>query len=134
VEQMRLAGDLIASSLPAGWLERITIGSGEGVPREARLDTEEGPAELVAAALRGFVRAAAAADPPLHRTGMVVVGGRRLEPADALARACGNAAALPWRPDRSHSADDLARDLDDLSAVAEPTATGRPLLDVLRAC
>src|SRR6185369_9820098 len=134
VNQVRLAAELVASSLPAGWLERITIGSGEGVPREARLDAEAGPADLLAAAVRGFVRAAAAADPPLHRAGMVVAGGRRLEPAAALARACGNAAALPWRPDRSHAADDLARDLDDLSAVAEPTAIGRPLLDVLRAC
>jgi hypothetical protein len=132
VEQMRLAGDLIASSLPAGWLERITIGSGEGVPREVRLEAEEEPAELVAAAFRGFVRAAAAADPPLQQTGMVVTGGRRLEPGDALARACGNAAALPWRADRAHAAAALARDLDDVCAVAEPTATGGGLLDALR--
>jgi hypothetical protein len=133
VDQVRLAADLIASSLPAGWLERIMIGSGEGVPREARLGAKDGPAELVAAALRGFVRAAAAADPPLRRTGVVVADGRRLEPADALARACGNAAALPWRADRSRAVDDLARDLDDLCAVAEPTASGAPLVDVLRA-
>ena len=133
VDQVRRAADPVASSLPAGWLERITIGSGEGVPREARLGAKEGPAELVAAAFRGFVRAAAAADPPLRRTGVVVADGRRLEPADALARACGNAAALPWRPDRSRAADDLASDLDDLSAVADPTASGVPLLEALRA-
>src|SRR6185436_17174358 len=117
------------SLLPAGWLERITIGSGEGVSREARLDADEGPAELVAAALGGFVRAAAAADPPLHRCGVVVAGGRRLEPADALARACGNAAALPWRADRLRAAHELAHDVDDIGAVAEPTATGAGLLD-----
>jgi hypothetical protein len=63
----------------------------------------------------------------------VVADGRRLEPADALARACGNAAALPWRADRLRAAEDLARDLDDLYAVAEPTASGAPLLDVVRA-
>ena len=64
---------------------------------------------------------------------MIVVDGRRLEPADALARACGNAAALPWRADRSRAAHDLALDLDDICAVAEPTASGAALLDVLRA-
>src|SRR2546427_483309 len=36
-DQVRRTADLAGSSLPAGWLERITIGSGEGVPREARL-------------------------------------------------------------------------------------------------
>src|SRR3989442_5382100 len=133
VDRVRRAADLVGSSLPAGWLERITIGSGEGVPREARLGAEAGPAELVAAALRGFVRTAAAVDPPLHRSGVVVANGRRLEPADALARAGGNAAALPWRADRSRAAHDLALDLDDIYAVAEPTASGAALLDALRA-
>src|SRR5438132_8808990 len=132
-DHVRRAADLAGSSLPEGWLERITIGSGEGVPREARLGAEAGPAELVAAALAGFVRAAAAVDPPLHRSGVVVANGRRLEPADALARACGNAAALPWRADRSRAAHDLALDLDDIRAVAEPTAIGAALLDALRA-
>ena len=132
-DHVRRAADLAGSSLSAGWLERITIGSGEGVPREARLGAKAGPAELVAAALRGFVRAAAAVDPPLHRSGVVVADGRRLEPADALARACGNAAALPWRADRSRAAHDLALDLDDICAVAEPTASGAALLDALRA-
>ena len=133
VDQLRRAVDVIASAFPAGWLERITIASGDGVPREARVGATDGPAELVAAALRGFLRAAAAADPPLHGTGTVVADGRRLDPADALARACGNAAALPWRTDRSRATDELARDLDDVCAVAEPTASGAPLLDVLRA-
>jgi glycosyltransferase involved in cell wall biosynthesis len=132
-DHMRRAADLVASALPAGWLERITIGSGEGVPREARLGVQAGPAELVAAALRGFVRAAAAADPPLHRRGVVIANGVQLEPADALARACGNAAALPWRADRSSAAYDLTLDLDDICAVAEPTASGAALLEVLRA-
>jgi hypothetical protein len=131
-DRVRRAGDLVQSAMPAGWLERITIGSGEGVAREARLDVQDGPAELVAAAIRGFVRAAAAAEPPLHRTGVVVADGRCLEPADALARACGDAAALPWRADRSRAANELARDVDDLCVVAEPTETGAPLLDVLR--
>src|SRR5439155_2662471 len=71
-DHVRRGADLVGSSLPAGWLERITIGSGEGVPREARLGAKAGPAEVVAAALRGFVRAAAAVDPPLHRRGVVV--------------------------------------------------------------
>ena len=132
-DQVRRAADLVASALPAGWLERITIGSGEGVPREARLGVEAGPAELVAAAVRGFVRAAAAVDPPLHPSGLVVAGERRLDPAEALAWACGNAAALPWRADRSRAAHDLALDIDDICAVAEPTASGTALLDVLRA-
>ena len=132
-DQVRRAADLVASALPAGWLERITIGSGDGVPREARLGVAAGPAELVAAAVRGFVRAAAAVDPPLHPSGLVVAGERRLDPAEALAWACGNAAALPWRADRSRAAHDLALDLDDICAVAEPTASGTALLDVLRA-
>lgn len=131
-DRIRHAADRVGSELPAGWLERITIGSGEGVPREARLGVEAGPAELVAAALRGFARAAANVDPPLQRRGMVIADGQRLDPADALARACGNAAALPWRADRSRAAYELALDLDDISAVAEPTASGGALLDVLR--
>ena len=46
-DQVRRAADLVASALPAGWLERITIGSGEGVPREARLGVEAGPTVAV---------------------------------------------------------------------------------------
>src|SRR2546428_664760 len=81
----------------------------------------------------GDVRGAAAVAPPLHRAGVVIANGVQLEPADALARACGNAAALPWRADRSSAAYDLTLDLDDICAVAEPTASGAALLDVLRA-
>src|SRR5256885_15270801 len=84
-DQVRRAADLVASALPAGWLERITIGSGEGVPREARLGATDGPAELVAAPLRGFVRVAAGTGPPPHAPGGGVAGGRRAPAAHARA-------------------------------------------------
>lgn len=133
VDRLRGAADLVGSSLPAGWLERITIGTGDGAPREVRLGVDAGPAELAATAIRGFVRAAAMVDPPLEPRGVVVANGQRLDPRNVLARACGNAVALPWRTDRARAALELALDLDDISAVAEPTATGAALLDALRA-
>src|SRR5262249_42742132 len=122
----------VRSALPGGRLERVTVGAGEAAYGEARISPGADPADLVASAQAAFIRTAAAVEPVLGAGGVLVEQGRRLSPVDVLARACGNAAALPWRTDRAAAARAIADDLGDLAVLAEPTAAGAPLVAAIR--
>lgn len=122
----------VRAGLPGGRLERVTIGGGAAACGEARIGPEADPAGLVASAQAAFTRAAAASEPVWQACGTGVRDGRRLTPAELLARACGDAVALPWRPDRASAAAEIARDLDDLTALGEPTAAGLRLAAAVR--
>jgi hypothetical protein len=79
-----------------------------------------------------LVGPARARAPPLGPGGALVERGRRVSPVALLARACGNAIALRWRPDPEAARADIARDLDELAALADPTPGGAELISVLR--
>ncbi len=121
------------SALPGGRLERVTIGAGDAAYAEARVGPESDPGDLVASAQAAFIRAAAAAEPVLSSGGMLVEKRRRLAPVDVLARACGNAVALPWRANHAAAARTILDDLDDLTVLADPTPTGAGLVAAIRA-
>ena len=127
VARVQAALAAVAAVLPGGWIERVTIGAGDAVDREARVGVDADSADLVASAQAAFVRAAAAGDPVMRDGGVLVDRGARLSPTDLLARACGNALALPWRADRSVAAAAIAGDLDDLAVLAAATPGGAGL-------
>jgi len=133
VVRVQAALAVVGSALPGGRLERVTIGAGDAAFGEARVGPEVDPADLVASAQAAFVRAAAAVEPVLSREGVLVEGGRYMTPDDVLARACGNTAALPWRADRALAATTIAKDLDELAMLGEPTPPGAELMAAMRA-
>jgi hypothetical protein len=131
--RVRAALGLVGDTLPGGRLERVTIGAGDAAYGEARVAPEADAAEIVASAQAAFVGAAAAIEPMLGAGGVRVEGGRRWAPIEILARACGNAVALPWRSDHAAAASAIADDLDDLTVLADPTRAGSGLLAAVRA-
>jgi hypothetical protein len=131
--RVQAACDLVGSALFAGRLERVTIGGGDAAYGEARVGPDADAAALVASAQTAFVTAAAALEPVAGRGGALIENGRRLDAADVLARACGNAVALRWRADRSEAVRAIADDLDELAVLAEPTAAGAELVAAIRA-
>lgn len=133
VERAQHALELVRSALPGGRLERVTIGTGAAVVGEARVGSDVDPAELVATAQAAFVRAAASTEPVMRTRGVVVENTRRVPPVDVLARAAGNAVALPWRRDGAAAAAAIVDDLDDLTAVAELAPAGADLVAAIRA-
>jgi hypothetical protein len=129
---------VVASALPGGHLERVTIGSGEAARGdaacgEARVGPTVDPGDLVASAQAAFLRAAATVEPLLVSAGALVEHGRRLAPVDVLARASGNVVALPWRADRVAAARAIADDLDELTVLADLTPVGAELAAAIRA-
>lgn len=131
VARVQAVLDTAQSAFPLGGLERITIGRGDAALGEARVDENVEAVDLVASAQAGFIRAAAALEPPFNPGGTLVEQGRRLTPVDILARACGNAVALPLRADRSVTAKAIAEDLVELRLVADPTPRGAELMEAL---
>jgi hypothetical protein len=130
--RVQAALDVVAVVLPGGRLERVTIGIGDAAYGEARVGPAGDPAGLVASALAAFVRAASMLAPPLGPGGALVEHGRRVVPDALLARACGNAIALRWRGDAETAKADIARDLDELAVLADPTPAGLELVSALR--
>jgi glycosyl transferase family 1 len=133
VARVQAALTRVTPALPGGRLERVTIGDGNAAMGEARIGSEADPADLVASAHTAFVRAAAALNPALRADGVIVEGGRRIPPTDVLARACGNAVALPWRADHARATAAIRHDLDAIARVSEPTPTGAALVAAVRA-
>ena len=138
VERARAALQLVRPTLPGGRLERVTIGPGDSAAGaaafgEARVGADVDPADLVASAQAAFIRAAAALEPTAGPGGVLVVQGRRLSPTDVLARAGGNAAALPWRTDHAAAATGIIADLDDLVVLADLTPAGAEVAAAVRA-
>ena len=130
--RVQAALELVAAALPGGQLERVTIGTGDAAYGEARVGPAADPADLIASALAAFVRAAGTLEPPLGRGGVLVEDGRRV-PADVVvARACGNAIALRWRLDPETARTNIARDLDAVAVLADPTPAGLELMAALR--
>lgn len=132
VARVQVAVGAVAAALPGGRLERVTIGAGDAADREARVGPDADPAALLASAQAAFVRAAATVEPTAAGGGCVVERGRRFSPSDVLARASGNALALPWRADRDAAMAAINGDLDDLSVIAPATATGADLVAAVR--
>jgi len=128
----RAALDMMSAALPGGRVERVTIGTGDAAYGEARLAAAGDPADLVASALAAFVRAAIVLAPPLGAGGVLIEDGRRVSAAAVLARACGNAIALPWRSDPESARTSIARDLDEVAVLGDATPAGAELLAVLR--
>lgn len=133
VARVQAALGAVVSVLPGGRLERVTIGGGEAVDGEARVGSDAAPAALLASAQAAFVRAAATVDPVATDGGCMVEHGRRFSPADVVARASGNALALPWRPDRDTAMAGVIDDLEDFAVIAAATATGADLIAAIRA-
>jgi hypothetical protein len=123
----------VRAALPAGNLERLTIGTGDAALGDARVGPDADPADLIASAHAAFVRAAAALEPVVGLDGVLIDQGRRLTPSDILARACGNTVALPWRPDRAEAARVIVDDLDELAVLADPTSATSGLVSAIRA-
>jgi len=69
----------------------------------------------------------------LRPGGVLIENGQRLSAVDVLARASGNAVALPWRTDRAPAAARVIEDLDDLAVLADSTAAGAELVAAIRA-
>ncbi len=133
VARVQTALTVVSAALPGGRLERVTIGRGDAVCGEARVGPDANPAALVASAQAAFVKAAAEVEPLLGAGGVVVEDGRRVAAIDVLARACGNAVALPWRADRDAAAGAIGENLADVGVLAEATAAGASLVAALRA-
>jgi glycosyltransferase involved in cell wall biosynthesis len=133
VARVQAALTLVRPALPGGRLERVTIGAGDAAYGEARVGPAVDAADLLSSAQAAFTRAAAAGEPMLGPGGALVEKGRRLAPGDVLARACGNAVALPWRADRAPAAAAIVDDLDDLAVLADPTPAGAELVAAVRA-
>jgi len=131
--RVRAALALVGTALPGGRLERVTLGPGDAASGEARVGRDVDPANLVASAQAAFIRTAAAVEPLLDRFGMLIEKGHRLAPVEVLARACGNAVALPWRAERSVAAAAVLEDLDDIAVLADLTPAGEGLVAAIRA-
>jgi hypothetical protein len=128
--QQALASALPA--LPGGAVERVTIGSGEARFGEAIVGADANPADIVHSSGSAFARAAAALQPVVGEGGSLIERGSSVSPIDVVARAAGNAMALPWRPNRQVAEDAIRNDLDELALLAEPTPAGAEFLTALR--
>ncbi len=132
VERARSALALVGTSLP-GRLERVMVGIGDVTLGEARVSPAVDCADLVASAHAAYVRAAAANQLVGAAHGTLVHQGQRFEAADALAAACGEVNALPWRTDRAAATITVLQNLDDVPLIGDLTAAGSELMTALRA-
>jgi glycosyltransferase involved in cell wall biosynthesis len=133
VERVRAALMRVGDVLPGGRLERVTIGTGAGSLGEARVGRDVDAADLLASAHAAFVKAAAPEDLMSAERGTLVHEGQRLRPVDVLARACGNASALPWRADRAAAALAIHQHLDDLPLLGDLGIAATDLVAAIRA-
>ena len=131
--QARAALARIGAVWPGTGLERVTIAAGPAAFGEARVPPPVTSAAIVASAHAAFVRAALTLAPMVGSDGTRVEGGRRCTPTEIRARACANAAALPWRERREAACGAIVDDLEELAVLGAPTAALSELTSVLRA-